>query len=69
MTYADQEGMSDRLHGKIEKLEAEITRLKRGDFTEEEFQNLCHNLSEKVEDECKFKEGCIAYQKKLFGDK
>lgn len=42
----------------------EIERLKRGDFTEEEFQTLCHNLPE--DDECRFKQGCIDYQKKLF---
>jgi hypothetical protein len=43
----------------------EIERLKRGDFTEEEFQNLCHNFSEA--DECRFKRGCEEYQRKLFG--
>jgi hypothetical protein len=35
--------------------EAEVERLKKGDFTEEEFQNLCHNFSE--DDECRFKKG------------
>ncbi len=44
----------------------EIARLKRGDFTEEEFQNLCHHFDEN--DETRFKEGCAAYQKKLFGN-
>lgn len=44
----------------------EIHRLKEGNFTEEEFQNLCHNFSE--EDKCRFKQGCIDYQKKLFGE-
>jgi hypothetical protein len=43
----------------------EIDRLKRGDFTEEEFQALCHNFSE--DDEARFKAGCEAYQRKLFG--
>ncbi len=42
----------------------EIERLKCGDFTEEEFQNLCHNFTE--EDVCRFKKGCEQYQKKLF---
>lgn len=42
----------------------EIQRLKQGNFTEEEFQNLCHNFSE--DDEVRFKQGCIDYQKKLF---
>ncbi len=49
----------------IELIE-EIKRLKRGDFTEEEFQNLCHNFSE--EDKDKFRQGCVDYQKKLFGE-
>ena len=44
---------------------AEIDRLKRGDFTEEEFQNLCHNFSE--DDACRFRQECEAYQTKLFG--
>lgn len=43
----------------------EIERLLRGDFTEEEFQNLCHNFSE--QDAERFKHECIEYQKKLFG--
>ncbi len=46
---------------------AEIERLLRGEFTEEEFQNLCHNFSE--DDESRFKEGCKAYQDKLFSCK
>ena len=50
-----------------EALAAEVERLKRGDFTEEEFQNLCHNFSE--DDVCRFKQGCEEYQRKLFGDK
>ncbi len=42
-------------------------RLRRGDLTEEEVQNLCHNLPE----DCpkKFAEGCRAYNAKLFGDR
>ena len=42
----------------------EIDRLKNGDFTPEELQNLCHNLTS-----CDYKEfcdGCTAYQRKLF---
>lgn len=46
---------------------AEIDRLKEGYFTEEEFQNLCHNLSVK-DGEHRFKKGCEEYQKKLFGE-
>lgn len=49
----------------ILKLREENERLKRGDFTEEEFQNLCHNF--KSEDRTRFVAGCTAYQEKLFG--
>lgn len=48
---------------------AEVDRLKRGDFTPEEFQNLCHHRDEKpgctVTD---FMAGCNEYIRKLFGD-
>lgn len=46
-------------------LHAEIKRLKAGKFTEEEFQNLCHNFDEK--DRERFVKGCEDYQRKLFG--
>jgi hypothetical protein len=46
-------------------LKAEIERLKAGRFTEEEFQNLCHNFT--CEDRKRFEEGCKTYQEKLFG--
>ncbi|HUT60193.1 MAG TPA: hypothetical protein VNA25_20290 [Phycisphaerae bacterium] len=34
-------------------------------FTEEEFQNLCHNFGE--DDAERFCDGCDSYQRKLFG--
>lgn len=46
--------------------DAEIARLKAGDFTPEEFQNLCHKFSEK--DKEAFCKGCEDYQTKLFGE-
>ncbi len=46
-------------------LKDEIERLLRGDFTPEEFQNFCHNMSE--ENVEKFSAGCEAYQVKLLG--
>lgn len=49
----------------IEELKRENARLKRGDFTPEEFQNLCHNFSE-TDKQCFF-DGCADYQRKLFG--
>jgi len=45
--------------------EDEIQRLKEGNFTPEEFQNLCHNLQGKGREE--FQIGCNEYQEKLFG--
>jgi hypothetical protein len=50
---------------RIARLEGEIDRLKRGDFTEDEFQSLCHNFS--ADDRERFKKGCEDYQRKLFG--
>jgi len=46
-------------------LRKENERLKRGDFTKEEFQALCHKLNE--EDKNLFCDGCDEYQRKLFG--
>ncbi len=44
----------------------EITRLKEGNFTPEEFHNLCHNRKPPVTRE-EFAEGCRWYQEQLFG--
>ena len=55
---------TDQLLAWVTPLSEEIARLKRGDFTEHEFQNLCHNFSE--DDAGRFREGCRAYQEKLF---
>lgn len=53
---------------RIKELDKELVRLKRGDFTPEEFQNLCHNRHEKEGCTAKdFFDGCAAYQKSLFG--
>jgi hypothetical protein len=49
----------------IDGLEQDICRLREGRFTEEEFQNLCHNFGD--EDVVRFKRGCEEYQRKLFG--
>src|SRR5215467_88781 len=49
----------------IWRLFNELERLKRGDFTEAEFHNLCHNL--KADDRKRFEQGCKDYQDKLFG--
>lgn len=50
---------------KILVLKQEIARLKQGDFSEEEFHNLCHNFDESDAD--RFAQGCRDYQKLLFG--
>lgn len=54
------------LADEVERQAKEIERLKRGDFTPEEFQNLCHNLPEHCTHEV-FDAGCRQYQSKLFG--
>jgi hypothetical protein len=54
------------LVNRILDLEKEVERLKEGNFTQEEFQNLCHNKQVQDGYEC-FVEGCNEYQKKLFG--
>lgn len=49
----------------VEALKTEISRLKEGNFTPEELQNLCHNLkTDKLEE---FRAGCRSYQCQLFG--
>lgn len=48
-----------------EQLAAEVERLKSGNFTEDEFQNLCHNEPVQSGKE-RFKAGCVAYCAKLF---
>ena len=50
---------------RIAVLEAENTRLKKGNFTPDEMQNLCHNLT--TTDAQTFATGCTEYQCKLFG--
>ena len=60
-------GTGDEWHLTVRKAISEIERLQRGDFTEEEFQNLCHGFSQ--QDEERFRTGCLEYQKKLFGGK
>jgi hypothetical protein len=58
----------DALRDTLRSQAAEIERLKRGDFTPEEFQNLCHNRH--ADPMCTpedFFAGCAEYQRKLFG--
>lgn len=55
----------DLLDAQLLRLQQEVERLKRGDFTEPEFQNLCHNFD--PSDEARFEQGCLEYQAKLFG--
>lgn len=60
-----QSGMTGLLKVMMEVIH-DNARLRRGDFTEAEFQNLCHNFSEC--DKERFKQGCREYQAKLFGE-
>jgi len=51
---------------RLMSVEAEVMRLRRGEFTPQEFQDLCHNKS--VQDGFEaFADGCETYQEKLFG--
>lgn len=50
---------------RIQELEQEVQRLKEGDFTPEELQNLCHRFQR--EDALSFFQGCQDYQRRLFG--
>ena len=53
------------LRVQIKLLRQEIERLKEGNFTEKEFQNLCHN--KQVQDGFEnFCNGCDEFQKQLF---
>lgn len=53
---------------RVRDLEAEVARLKRGDFTPEEFQALCHHRDEKPGcTRAEFEVGCREYQERLFG--
>jgi len=49
------------------RIRAENSRILAGNFTSEEFQNFCHNLSQKPHLCEQFCDGCDAYQKQLFG--
>lgn len=72
---AKEKGFSDGYHkaagewiARHDEACAEVARLRRGEFTDVEFQNLCHNLHEKGECMLEaFDGGCQEYQKKLFG--
>ncbi len=61
---ATEKNIAEAIRAAEAPLQEKIERLKRGDFTEDEFQNLCHNLS--ADDERRFRAGCEAYQRKLF---
>jgi len=52
----------------VPALVAEIRRLKRGEFTPDEFQALCHHRDERPGcTRASFEAGCREYQRKLFG--
>jgi hypothetical protein len=51
----------------VPDLLAEVKRLRRGDFTPEEFQALCHHWEERAVSREEFEAGCREYQAKRFG--
>lgn len=62
MNYQAERG-AELLH----EVKQEIRRLKAGEFTEEEFQNLCHKFQDG--DARRFAFGCLAHNQKLFGQR
>lgn len=55
----------DLIGGEAKMMNATIARLRKGDFTPQELQDLCHGL-----DDNKYKafaDGCAEYQRKVFG--
>lgn len=56
----------DALPELLRALADEVERLRRGEFTPEEFQNLCHNTDTQAGFDA-FADGCEAYQRKMFG--
>ena len=51
---------------RVAELEAEVARLLRGDWTEAEIHDLCHNLHGTVDAEA-FAAGCAAEQRRIYG--
>lgn len=65
---SERDEARDRLASELASRTEERDRLKRGDFTPEEFQSLCHHRDEKPNcTATDFYEGCHLYQQKLFG--
>lgn len=69
----EYESSLTELNNKIHDLSNEVTRLKEGRFTEEEFQALCHQFPKMAgcrfhEEDCqRFCKGCLNYWVNLFG--
>jgi hypothetical protein len=56
-----------KLQDKINDLTAELNRIKEGNLSQTEFMNLCHNLDKIGVTPEAHTQGCIDYQKKLYG--
>lgn len=57
----------------VDNLRLENARLANGNFSAEEFQNLCHNMRVDgkpldADSVCAFKRGCEDYWRRLFGE-
>lgn len=61
----NKQAVEESAHTLLALKDAEIARMKDGNFTPDELQNLCHNL--KPTDLESFRRGCESYQAKLFG--
>lgn len=61
----DLEAEVEKRINRVEELKNEVDRLKEGRFTDEELQNLCHNLTCAQREA--FEKGCREYTDRLFG--
>lgn len=67
-TIDDTHGAEVGAEYAVRRLAAEIRRLRRGEFTPEEFQAICHHRDERPGcSRADFINGCAEYQEKLFG--
>lgn len=57
----------NRMAQRLDELERENARLRRGEFTPAELQEICHNLSPNPDKREAFFEGCANYQRQVFG--
>mgnify|MGYP001570321314 CR=1 FL=1 len=55
----------EKLELELAQLRSELERYKSGNLSDEELQQLCHNLPEDCPE--RFARGCVEYNRRLFG--